>query len=62
MTERVSVERVIAAPKDAVWALVADVTRMGEWSPETVGCAWIGLVVVTNVVFLRSYRRAAQQA
>lgn len=28
-----------AAP-DAVYALVADVTRMGEWSPETASCEW----------------------
>lgn len=27
---------------DAVWALVADVARMGEWSPETAGCEWLG--------------------
>ena len=31
----------IAAPPDAVYALVADVTRMGEWSPETVSAEWI---------------------
>jgi uncharacterized protein YndB with AHSA1/START domain len=38
----VHVERKIAAPPEAVWALVSDVTRMGEWSPETVGCEWVG--------------------
>jgi uncharacterized protein YndB with AHSA1/START domain len=38
----VQVERKIAAAPEAVWALVSDVTRMGEWSPETVGCAWVG--------------------
>ena len=31
----------IAAPARTVWALVADVTRMGEWSPETTSCGWI---------------------
>jgi hypothetical protein len=25
-----------------VWAMVADVTRMGEWSPENEGGEWIG--------------------
>jgi hypothetical protein len=30
-----------AAPED-VYALVADITRMGEWSPECVKCAWKG--------------------
>jgi dimethylaniline monooxygenase (N-oxide forming) len=38
--DRVSVT--IAAPADAVWDLVADVTRMGEWSPECYRCRWIG--------------------
>jgi len=31
----------IDAPPEKVWALVSDVTRMGEWSPETVKAAWI---------------------
>ncbi len=30
----------IAAPPTAVWALVAEVTRMGEWSPECVRAEW----------------------
>ena len=42
MTESVSVERVVAAPAETVWAMVSDVTRMGEWSPENVGCEWMG--------------------
>src|SRR6185369_11454804 len=42
MTDTVSVERVIAAPADAVWAIVADVTRMCEFSPENTACEWIG--------------------
>jgi uncharacterized protein YndB with AHSA1/START domain len=32
----------IAAPISAVFAAVADVTRMGEWSPECVACRWVG--------------------
>lgn len=31
----------IDASPDAVYAVVSDVTRMGEWSPETVKCEWI---------------------
>lgn len=27
----------IAAPPEAVYAMVSDITRMGEWSPEAVG-------------------------
>ncbi len=33
--------RVAAAP-ETVWRLVSDVTRMGEWSPETRQCRWVG--------------------
>lgn len=32
----------IAAPTDTLYALVSDVTRMGEWSPENVGGRWLG--------------------
>ncbi len=38
----VSVSRTIAASPEAVWALISDVTRMGEWSPETTGARWVG--------------------
>jgi hypothetical protein len=31
----------VDAPPDAVYAAVSDVTRMGEWSPETVRCEWV---------------------
>lgn len=31
----------ILAPCDNVWGMVADVTRMGEWSPETVAGEWL---------------------
>jgi ligand-binding SRPBCC domain-containing protein len=42
MGESVSVEQVVAAPASVVWAMVSDVKRMCEWSPENVGCEWIG--------------------
>ena len=32
---------VIAATPDEVYALVSDVTRMGEWSPETRRAEWV---------------------
>ncbi|HEY2705821.1 MAG TPA: SRPBCC family protein [Candidatus Dormibacteraeota bacterium] len=32
----------VAAPAEAVYALVSDVRRMGEWSPECVRCEWMG--------------------
>lgn len=32
----------IDAPPEQVYDLLADVTRMGEWSPECVRCRWIG--------------------
>ena len=37
----VSASAVVDAPPERVWAMVADVTRMGEWSPETQSCEWI---------------------
>jgi uncharacterized protein YndB with AHSA1/START domain len=30
----------IEAPAEAVWEVVSDVTRVGEWSGECHGCAW----------------------
>ncbi|HEX6238393.1 MAG TPA: SRPBCC family protein [Acidimicrobiales bacterium] len=33
---------VVDAPPETVWDLIADVTRMGEWSPECYRCRWIG--------------------
>jgi len=35
-------EVVIERPPAAVWAVVADVTRVGEWSGECRGCTWEG--------------------
>lgn len=37
-----SVSMDMAAPPAAVWALVSDVTRTGEFSPETLECRWMG--------------------
>ncbi len=41
MTDRIEVGREIAASPDEVWALVSDLPRMGEWSPENNGGEWI---------------------
>lgn len=38
----VSVRTDIAAAPDTVWALISDITRMGEWSPENTGGTWKG--------------------
>jgi uncharacterized protein YndB with AHSA1/START domain len=32
----------IAAPAAQVWAMIADLPRMGEWSPENEGATWLG--------------------
>ena len=43
MTKRKSHDAVtveIAASPAQVYALVSDITRMGEWSPECVQCTW----------------------
>jgi uncharacterized protein YndB with AHSA1/START domain len=31
----------VAASPEAVWAVIADVTRVGEWSGECRGCVWV---------------------
>jgi hypothetical protein len=36
-----SVETEVAASPDAVWAVLTDVTRVGEWSHETRGARWL---------------------
>lgn len=38
----VRVSTTIAAPADRLYAMVSDVTRMGEWSPETAEGVWRG--------------------
>ena len=41
MAAPVSVTRDVTAPVDTVWAMVTDLPRMGEWSPENQGGEWI---------------------
>ncbi|HSJ91070.1 MAG TPA: SRPBCC family protein [Ilumatobacter sp.] len=41
MSAHVSVNRDVAASADVVWEMVSDLPRMGEWSPENEGGAWI---------------------
>jgi uncharacterized protein YndB with AHSA1/START domain len=38
----VEVSTEIAAEPGVVWRLISDVTRMGQWSPETTTCRWLG--------------------
>jgi uncharacterized protein YndB with AHSA1/START domain len=40
MTKRLEISREIAAPPEAVYAAISDVTRMGEWSMECHDCEW----------------------
>jgi uncharacterized protein YndB with AHSA1/START domain len=40
MTPDVHVSRTIAATPEAVFAAIIDITRMGEWSPETIRAEW----------------------
>ena len=40
MTTPVSVSIEINAPVEKVWAMVTDLPRMGEWSPENQGGEW----------------------
>ena len=40
MTTHLEISRKIAASPQDVWAAVSDITRMGEWSPETYAGEW----------------------
>ncbi len=42
MQEQDKVTRQIAATPEQLWSLVADVTRMSEWSPVITRCEWLG--------------------
>lgn len=42
MAQRTEISRDISASPEAVYAAIADVTRMGEWSEECVRCEWTG--------------------
>jgi hypothetical protein len=42
MRDPVSVTEHIEAAPEAVYALVSDLPRMGEWSPENTGGRWLG--------------------
>jgi uncharacterized protein YndB with AHSA1/START domain len=42
MSDSVEVTTTIAAPPQTVYALISDLARMGEWSPETTGVTWLG--------------------
>jgi uncharacterized protein YndB with AHSA1/START domain len=35
-------EEVVSAPPELVWDLAADITRVGEWSPECIRADWLG--------------------
>ncbi|MBI5087477.1 MAG: SRPBCC family protein [Actinobacteria bacterium] len=41
MSEDVVVQRSIGAPPMRVWSMISDITRMGEWSPESTGGSWL---------------------
>ncbi|MFY8159652.1 MAG: SRPBCC family protein, partial [Ilumatobacteraceae bacterium] len=41
MTTPVSVSVEIKAPVEKVWAMITDLPRMGEWSPENKGGEWM---------------------
>jgi uncharacterized protein YndB with AHSA1/START domain len=40
MADKLEVSRDIAAPPEAVYAAISDVTRMGQWSEECYACEW----------------------
>lgn len=48
MPEPVSVTREMAASPERVYAMVADLRRMGEWPPENEGGEWLDDVAVAH--------------
>lgn len=40
MSDNIIVRRDIDAPATVVWSMISDITRMGEWSPESTGGKW----------------------
>jgi hypothetical protein len=40
--ETLRVQRSTNATPEEAWALIADITRMGDWSPETTSAVWRG--------------------
>jgi uncharacterized protein YndB with AHSA1/START domain len=51
----------IAAPPDRVYDLIADVTRMGDWSPECYRCEWLnGATAPAEGVRFRGYNRSGR--
>lgn len=44
-----TVTKTIAVPTQVLYALVSDVTRMGQWSPENVGGTWRGSSTTPSV-------------
>ena len=59
MQHETSVE-IDAAPAD-VYALVSDVTRMGEWSPENVGADWTGGTPSTEGATFEGHNRIGER-
>ena len=41
MSEQIRVERSVRCDADHLYELVSDLPRMGEWSPENTGGAWV---------------------
>lgn len=57
--EEGSAKITIAAPPEKVYDLVADVTRMGEWSPECVRAEWLaGATAAAEGARFHGYNKA----
>jgi uncharacterized protein YndB with AHSA1/START domain len=63
MGEQVSVSREISASPEQLYEMVSDVTRMGEWSPETEGGAWLdGAPAATPGAKFRATNRVGKRS
>lgn len=59
---RGSVTAVVPAAPEQVWLLVSDVTRVGEWSPETEAAEWVSGVPGTVGARFRGRNRRGRSA
>jgi len=62
MNDTLEISREIAAPPEVVFAALTDITRMGEWSPETHGAEWVeGSEAAVGAVFKGQNRSGSNE-
>jgi uncharacterized protein YndB with AHSA1/START domain len=63
MSQPLNVSRDIAASPEQLYAMVSDVTRMGEWSPENEGGQWLdGVTAAQEGAKFRATNRVGKKS